>query len=684
MAVNYYTVNYASTGDIGGKPSIKILPTDIDMSTTLTLPGQGRINYGEFFDTNVLQMLEHFAKDSPPFFPTTGQLWFNTSDSNLRLFVDTVVSNNLDPDEHDTGWIYLMSMTGTQPTTPYAGNLYYNTTLNKTQTWTFYGSAWQWCSVATENWVTENYVKKSGDTMTGVLHMSLNNISDVKDPILNQDAATKFYVDKQDNSLRNYIDIIAQIDWTIYASTKGIPYDNIADDHPPTDKTSHKFWDTLYHRDGVLEVNNIYWRNLSDDITDRLICAMGNIFNVATGTPIAPSQMKFKPWVQDRDKVLALHYGIQPTSIITTLDLITTMNYSSYIGPGGMLGITQSINVFNWLTITIRQATGDPTYTIHQNEFGTKFFIEDTALAPITASTKDRAAIPPIPLITGYTYTFNTTSQTYSPGAAWNSHSNIVGIMLNTFDVAWWVQNFGTGSIIPAGYTLGDTRLSVIASTQAKNDATQTITQTVTVSDSTSGAENHYQISWQKPYAVIDENIDTLSNETLITPNPPAWVRIMARIFVNWGFNYYDISNIMIQSTDPFGNGWGGRSYRAPGYPNTELILNVPSTKLTVIAALESAQHTSTSYLNTVAYTAGLSVAVNVAGFNRATGDLSINIGLTSGSVGYSYFPANLLVNSVTMPMSFKVNPILGTNANDGNQLENILDISTFTSLCSW
>ena len=194
MAANYYTLKYASTGDVGGKSSIKILPTDIDMSTSLTLPGQGRVNYGEFFDTNILQMLEHFAKISPPFFPTTGQLWYDTNTHNLRCYVTkTIVSNNLDSSIKHNGWIYLMSMTGSQPTTPYSGQMYYDTTQDVIDYWN--NGLQSWDTISSNRWSNNTFVLKTGDTMTGVLHMSSNNISNLLDPTLAQDATTKHYTD---------------------------------------------------------------------------------------------------------------------------------------------------------------------------------------------------------------------------------------------------------------------------------------------------------------------------------------------------------------------------------------------------------------------------------------------------------------------------------------------------------
>lgn len=184
MAVNYYTINYASTGNIGGKPNIKIFQADVDMSTSLILPGQGRINYGEFFDTNILQMLEHFADDTPPYSPTTGQIWYDTTSYNLRCYMSpTIIPNNLDPNSENHGWSYLMSMTGTTPTTPYAGQLVYVTNGDVINFWRAGLSTWE--TIASTKWVSDNFmlgsntvlsnlVRKTGDTMTGPLILSEN------------------------------------------------------------------------------------------------------------------------------------------------------------------------------------------------------------------------------------------------------------------------------------------------------------------------------------------------------------------------------------------------------------------------------------------------------------------------------------------------------------------------------
>lgn len=55
------------------------------VSTSLGLPGRNYSGWGQTLDTNFVRMLENFASSSVPPNPLRGQLWFNTSDSTLRV-----------------------------------------------------------------------------------------------------------------------------------------------------------------------------------------------------------------------------------------------------------------------------------------------------------------------------------------------------------------------------------------------------------------------------------------------------------------------------------------------------------------------------------------------------------------------------------------------------------------------
>ena len=54
-------------------------------ATSLGLPGRNYASYGQTLDTNLVRMLENFAKDTVPANPIRGQLWYNTNDSTLRI-----------------------------------------------------------------------------------------------------------------------------------------------------------------------------------------------------------------------------------------------------------------------------------------------------------------------------------------------------------------------------------------------------------------------------------------------------------------------------------------------------------------------------------------------------------------------------------------------------------------------
>jgi hypothetical protein len=84
------------------------------VSTSLGLPGRNYSGWGQTLDTNFVRMLENFASPSVPANPLRGQLWFNTSDSTLRVCPNdgTLVASS---------WLTLASTTSAGNTT--LGNL---------------------------------------------------------------------------------------------------------------------------------------------------------------------------------------------------------------------------------------------------------------------------------------------------------------------------------------------------------------------------------------------------------------------------------------------------------------------------------------------------------------------------------------------------------------------------------
>ena len=59
-------------------------------STNLTLVGKNYTGYGESFNENFIKLLENFSNTSAPSTPLTGQLWWDTATSRLKVYDGTV------------------------------------------------------------------------------------------------------------------------------------------------------------------------------------------------------------------------------------------------------------------------------------------------------------------------------------------------------------------------------------------------------------------------------------------------------------------------------------------------------------------------------------------------------------------------------------------------------------------
>ncbi len=92
-----YTVNWSSTGDVGGKSAISVADATADTtSTSLILTGRAYNLYGQTQQQNFIRLLENFARETPPANPTEGQHWYNTLDQ------ITYVHTGIGP--YFTGW----------------------------------------------------------------------------------------------------------------------------------------------------------------------------------------------------------------------------------------------------------------------------------------------------------------------------------------------------------------------------------------------------------------------------------------------------------------------------------------------------------------------------------------------------------------------------------------------------
>ena len=77
-----YTINKTD-----GSILIQLDDSKVDqLSTDLTLIGKNVSNYGEVFNENLVHLLENFANSSAPNYPIIGQIWYDTTDSRLKVY----------------------------------------------------------------------------------------------------------------------------------------------------------------------------------------------------------------------------------------------------------------------------------------------------------------------------------------------------------------------------------------------------------------------------------------------------------------------------------------------------------------------------------------------------------------------------------------------------------------------
>jgi hypothetical protein len=86
-----YSIDWTSQGvqGITGKTSFGLADKTLDSTTTsITLTGKGVYNYGQIQQENFIKLLESFASNGAPAFPTVGQIWFKADESILYTCVD--------------------------------------------------------------------------------------------------------------------------------------------------------------------------------------------------------------------------------------------------------------------------------------------------------------------------------------------------------------------------------------------------------------------------------------------------------------------------------------------------------------------------------------------------------------------------------------------------------------------
>jgi hypothetical protein len=119
-----YTINLTN-----GTIFATIADGTINTSSSMTLVGKNYAGYGEFLDENFIHLLENGANSTPPGAPLTGQLWWDSTNSLLKVYNGTIFKT-----------ISAATASASAPTGNVVGDLWYDTTNAQLKVWT--GSAW--------------------------------------------------------------------------------------------------------------------------------------------------------------------------------------------------------------------------------------------------------------------------------------------------------------------------------------------------------------------------------------------------------------------------------------------------------------------------------------------------------------------------------------------------------------
>jgi hypothetical protein len=120
-----YTINKTD-----GTALVTITDGTLDNSTSLTLFGKSYSGWGELLQENLIKLLENSASTTAPIAPLAGELWFDKSSNQIKVYDGTAFK--------PTGGAKAQS---TAPSSPSAGDIWLDSDDN--QLYVYTGSAWQ-------------------------------------------------------------------------------------------------------------------------------------------------------------------------------------------------------------------------------------------------------------------------------------------------------------------------------------------------------------------------------------------------------------------------------------------------------------------------------------------------------------------------------------------------------------
>jgi len=137
----------------------------INTSSSMTLIGKNYAGYGDFLDENFIHLLENGSNTTPPGAPLEGQLWWDQTNSLLKVYNGTTFKT-----------ISAATSSSTAPTGNVTGDLWYDTTNQLLKVWT--GTTWLTVgpSVVAGTGVQAATLTDTGNFTHDVIEFTIDNV----------------------------------------------------------------------------------------------------------------------------------------------------------------------------------------------------------------------------------------------------------------------------------------------------------------------------------------------------------------------------------------------------------------------------------------------------------------------------------------------------------------------------
>jgi hypothetical protein len=413
---------------------------------------------------------------------------------------------------------------------------------------------------------------------------------------------------------------------------------------------------------------HLFVDDFSDDWKKSFFCPIMRLFSFITGDYEGSGLVRSNADPTDI-KLLKL-FGAKTVTINMHENMLPYVAYSE-IGSGTIMGVENDINLFIPLENKLRELLGDPTFVIPASQKGTKYKIVRVGTSELTYHTKDRSQLPEmfynmefaLSALNGWatgswpgTLGVGGCSSTPIP---WNStkYANMP-LMVTGGDcdfiagVARAGQTNSTKLTMPSGL-VPDAKITIAAVSEV--DEATTITYTLKIHDGYTNADYACKFKRLVGSSNIQPNVDYITE--LEGKNNPGHVRAYARLYTNWKLPDTDLNRILYFL--------GANKCCMATFGGAMIYKGTVEHK--VWAA---------DYLRTVGYTQniGLNVLFPPEKINYSTGDAKLSINLTSGSVGYSQFPIDLMLKDLKFPITYQFT--LNADA--------VYDITQLFDPCCW